>query len=247
MMSLQLVRRVFAALFFAALLAICCLTQTATSYAYEGIQIEFPTGGQLRIENELGDVAAEIWKEKYIYISTSEGGSSARGASAVIENRSQGFAIRVIRRPGVSTTGVASTAPINLTIQIPESSHVDIATGNGQVSMQGMPSSATIKSVAGDIKVGFLEPANADIAATSTNGQVRSELPQLPRENGHLLRKRLGTGGQSLTVNSGTGNISLSLTSDPHSLPVADRTNREPPNALRAEVNTKAAGTPAPA
>ncbi len=247
MMSLQLVRRVFAALFFAALLAVSCLTQTATSYAYEGIQIEFPTGGQLRIENELGDVAAEIWKEKYVYISTSEGGSSARGASVVIENRSQGFAIRVIRRPGVSTTGVASTAPINLTIKIPESAHVEIATGNGQISMQGMPSSATVKSIAGDINVAFLEPANADIAATSANGLVRSELPQLPRENGHLLRRRLGTGGQSLIVNSGTGNISLSLTSDPHSPLVADRTNREPPNALRAEVTTKAAGTPAPA
>ncbi len=49
-----------------------------------------------------------------------------------------------------------------------------------------------------------------------------------------------------MIVNSGTGNISLSLTSDPHSPPVADRTNREPPNALRAEVTTKAAGTPAP-
>ena len=255
-MFLKSVRRVF---FFPALLVVSCLAQTATagspsgqpawgagSDAYDGVQIEFPASGQLRIENELGDVAAEIWKQKYVYVTTSEGAASSKGSSVVIENRNRGFVIRVVRRPNVSGAYVASPVPINLTIKIPESAHVEIATGTGRISMRGMPSSATVKSVAGDVKVEFLEPANADIAARSTGGLIRSELPQLLSENGHVLQARLGTGAQALSINTETGNITLSATSDTRR-PVALEATNTPPNPLSAEVATKAAGTPAPA
>jgi DUF4097 and DUF4098 domain-containing protein YvlB len=43
-----------------------------------------------------------------------------------------------------------------MNIKIPESAHVDMATGNGRISMRGMPSSLTVKSLAGDVKVEFL-------------------------------------------------------------------------------------------
>jgi VWFA-related protein len=259
-MFLKSVRRVSAALFFPALLAVSCLAQTATagspsgqpawgagSDAYEGVQIEFPASGQLRIENELGDVAAEIWKQKYVYVTTSEGAASSKGSSVVIENRNQGFVIRVVRRPNVSGAYVASPVPINLTIKIPESAHVEIATGNGRISMRGMPSSATVKSVAGDVNVEFLESANADIAARSTGGLIRSELPQLLSENGHVLQARLGTGAQALSINTGTGNITLLVTSDSRRPVALEASNTKPPNPLSADVAIKAAGTPAPA
>jgi len=246
-MFLRSFRRVLAALFFPALLAVSCPAQTATSDVYEGVQIEFPVNGQLRIENELGDVAAEIWKQKYVYVTTSEGAASSKGSSVVIENRNPGFVVRVVRRPNVSGASGASLVPINLTIKIPESAHVEIATGNGRISMRGMSSSATVKSVAGDVKVEFLESANADIAARSAGGLIRSELPQLLSENGHVLQARLGTGAQALSINTGTGNITLSVTSDSRRPVALEATNTKPPNPLSAEVATKAAGTPAPA
>ena len=246
-MVLQPVRRVLAALFVPALLAVSCLAQTATSDPYEGVQIEFPAGGQLRIENQLGDVAAEVWNQKYIYVTTSEEAGSSKGSSVVIDNRNQNLVIRVVRRPNVSRASVTSLVPINLTIKIPASARVDIATGNGRISMRGMPYSATVKSVAGDVKVEFLETADADIAARSTRGRIRSELPQLQSENGQVLRARVGKGAQALTINTGSGNITLSVTSDSPRSVASDATNTKPPNPLSAEVATKAAGTPAPA
>ncbi len=246
-MFLQSFRRVFAALFLPTLLAVSCLPQTATNDVYEGVQIEIPASGQLRIENDLGDVAAEIWKEKYVYVTTSEGAVSSRGSSVIIENRNQGFVIRVVRRPNASAARAGALAPINLTIKIPETAHVTIATGNGQISMRGLPSSATVKSVAGDVNVEFSEAANADIVAKSPGGRIRSELPQLMSENGHVLQARLGTGAQALSIDTGTGNITLSVNNDTARQVALEATNSRPSNPLSAEVATKAAGTPAPA
>lgn len=245
-MVLQSVRRVLVALLFSTLLAVSCVAQASTKDASGGVQIEFPANGRLRIENELGDVAAEIWKEKHISVTTSEEGAPSRGSSVVIENRNQGFVIRVVRRPNISRASATSLAPINLTIKIPESAHVDITTGSGRIRMRGMPSTATVNSVAGDVNMEFLESADADIAAKSTKGRIRSELPQLQSENGQVLRARLGKGTQALTINTGTGNITLLSTSDSQGSLAVDATNTRPPNPLSAEVATKAAGTPAP-
>jgi VWFA-related protein len=245
-MPVQLLRRVFTALLFPVLLAASVLAQTAPSDAYGGVQIEFPVSGQLRIENELGDVTAEIWQQNYVDIATSEGASISKGSSVVIENRNQGFAVRVIRRPKASVASFASPVPINLTIKIPESAQIEIATGHGRISMRGMPSSAAVKSVAGDVSVEFFQLANADIVARSTRGVVRSELPQLLSENGHVLQARLGTGTQALSITTGTGNITLSLANDSRR-PVLETASSDPVNPLNAKIATKAAGTPAPA
>jgi VWFA-related protein len=235
---------VLAALFLLAVLAVSCLAQTATSEAHDGVQIEFPPSGQLRIENELGDVAAEIWSEKYVYVTTSEGAASSKGSSVVIDNRKRGFVIRAVRRPNLSGASSTPVVPINITIKIPESAHVEIATGNGRISMRGMPSSATVTSVAGDIKVEFLESANADIAARSIRGLIRSEVPQLSSENSHVLQARLGTAAQALSINTGTGNITLSLASTSRHPVGLGASNTKRPNLLGADVATKAAGTP---
>lgn len=186
-MFLQSLKRALAVLFLAALMALSCFAQTAASDAYPGVQIEFPESGKLRIENELGEVKAEIWKEKYVYLTTDQGANSSKRSSVTIDKTEQGFVVRVIRRVG------EPVAPINLTIKIPASAHVEIVTGAARISMRGVPSSATVKSVSGDVKVEFLESADADLVARSTRGSVRSELPQLLSENGHILQARLGT------------------------------------------------------
>jgi len=245
-MFLPSLKRVFAVLIFPAVLAGSCFAQTTTSDAYEGVQIEFPANGQLRIENQLGDVAAEIWKEKYVYVTTNEGIASPNHSSVIIEHRNQGFVIRVVRQPSVAVVPAASFVPIDLTIKIPESAHVQIVGGNGRIAMRGMPSSATVKSVAGDVKVEFLESANADIALRSAQGLIKSEIPQFLSENGHVLQARLGVGVQTLRINTETGNITLSLTSYSPG-PLMSETAGTRPDPLSPEATTRAAGTPAPA
>jgi len=245
-MFMQSVTRVLAVLFCSALFGVSCLAQTAAGGADEGVQIEFPVGGQVRIENNLGDITAEIWKQKYIYVTTSEGAASSRGSSAVIENRNQRFVIRVVRRRSAAVSSAVALVPITMNIKIPESAHVDMATGNGRISMRGMPSSLTVKSLAGDVKVEFLDSVDADISASSTKGLIRSTLPELRSDNSHVLQARLGTGAQALKINTATGNIALSVTNDSRDLAVGEGTRARPPDPFGTEV-TKAVGTPAPA
>ncbi len=227
-------------LFFPALWTVSGVAQTATG-AYEGVQIEFPAGAQLRIENQLGDVAAETWKEKYIYVTTLEGTVPTKGSSVVIENRNQGFVIRVVRRPNIPIV------PINLSIKFPENARVEIVTGGGRTSMRGNPSSASVKSVAGDVKIEFLGASDADITARSTTGLIKSEIPQVLSENPHLLQARLGTGTQPIRIDTETGNITLSETGSSSAEFVPQTTNAKQPDSLSAEAATRAAGTPAPA
>ena len=240
-MFLQSLKRVLAALFLPALLALSCFAQTDTSESYRGVQIEFPENGKLRIENELGEVAAEIWKEKFVSLTTDQGNNSSKRSSVTIENKGQGFVVRVIRRAGEPVT------PINLSIKIPESAHVEIMTGSARISMRGVPSSATVKSVSGDIKVEFFGTADADLVAKSTSGSVRSELPQFSSENGHILQARLGTGARSLKIDTETGNITLSPTDSSNVNGSSEARDSRLPSLQVDEVPKKGAGTPAPA
>lgn len=221
------------------LLALTVYAQTAGSDASQGLQMEFPTGGQLRIENDLGRVTAESWSQKYVYVTASGEAGRSKLSSVVIENGNQGFTIRVRRRPG------AQVSPIDLSVKFPESARVEIETRDGGVSLRGVPSSVIVKSFAGDLTVELPESANADIIARATKGSVKSELSQSLSENGHLLQTRLGNGARTLRLNSESGNIRLSVMSNSRDLGAepAIRKSLEPE---MSEVPTKAAGTPAP-
>jgi VWFA-related protein len=230
-------KRVLTPVFLFALLTISSFAQTSTSDAYPGVQIEFPAGGQLRIENSFGKVTAESWKQKHVYVTTSEAGAANR-SSVVIENRPRGFLVRVFRRPG------AAAVPIDLNIKFPETAQVEVVTGKGEISLRHLPAAAMVKSGAGDVSVELPEPANVDINARSLQGLVKSKLPQLLSETDHVLQARLGTGGQTLRIESDTGNIALSLASGSRTLETMAGGS---PAALDSLVTTKGAGTPAPA
>ena len=199
--------------------------------------MEFPAGGQLRIANEFGNVAAESWDQKHVYVNASGEPGKSGLSSVVIENGNQGFVIRVVRRPG------AALAQIDLSVKFPASARVEIETGSGQVSLRGIPSSATIKSFTGDVKVEFAESASADILARSAKGSVSSELAQPLTENGHVLQARLGNGTQMLRLNTDTGNITLTLRRD---LGTTEAPVTRLPQ-LASDIPRKPAGTPAPA
>jgi len=236
-MRLNSLIRGIASVFAVLLFTVVCFAQGESTGA--GIQIEIPAGGKLRIENQFGSVAVESWKEKFIHITTSEDTVASKARSVVIENGKLGTVIRVVRRPGVPI------AHIDLAIKLPETARVEIVTGSGRVSLRGLPASAAIRSVTGDTTVEFLETANADIIARSTKGSVKSELPQLLSENGHVLQARLGTGAQTLRVNSEAGSIRLldesrsAIDSRPAKKVLVDAPTQDLP--------TKAAGIPAPA
>ncbi|HEV7743715.1 MAG TPA: VWA domain-containing protein [Pyrinomonadaceae bacterium] len=234
-MFLRPLTRVIAALFLSTLLALAGVSQTPASDTPPGLQMEFPAGGHLRIENQLGNVTAESWNQKHVFVSASGEAGVSRLSSVVIENGSQGFVIRVTRKPG------APDAPVDLSIKFPDTAQVEIQTGGGQVSLRGIPASATVKSIAGDVNVEFPESANLDIVARANQGAIKSELPQPLSENGHLLKAKLGDGTQALNVNSETGNITLSLLKD-----FGDRGGKNPPEPAMTDVPIKGAGTPAP-
>ena len=224
---------------FLLLLALTGFAQTAGNEASQGLQMEFPAGGQLRIENDLGSVTAESWSQKYVYVTASGEAGSSRLSSVVIENGNRGFVIRVRRRPGTPVS------LIDLSVKFPESARVEIETGKGRVSLRGIPSSVIIKSFAGDLNVELPEPANADIVARATKGSVKSELSQSLSENGHLLQTRLGDGARTLRLNSESGNITLSVVSNARAF-ATEPAMRKSPEPTLSEVPTKAAGTPAP-
>jgi len=235
--------RVIAAALFSALVTLSCLAQTAPSNAFEGIQIELPASGHVRIENQFGEVAAEVWKEKYVSVSAKiEGTMPFARSPVVIANTPQLLAIRIVRRP---TDPVAA---VKVTIKVPENARIEILTGKGPASLRDTPLWASLKSTSGAVRVEFVGQPDADIIARSVTGVVKSELPQLLSNSGHVLQARIGNGAQTLRINTQSGNISLYQGAGPPVAAISDdrRTNREP-TAEAAVVPIKAAGTPAPA
>lgn len=208
----------------------------APSETPQGIRIEFISGSHLRIENQFGDVDAEVWKENFVTVSaTVEGSKPLARSPVVIENRKQLLLISIVRRP------TDPPLAIRLTVKIPESAHAEIITGKHSISLRGTPSSASLRSVGGDVTVGFSEAPNADILARSITGSVASTLPDFRTSNGHVLQGRLGAGAQTLRVNSQSGGISLALINE-----AEVRSNRVPDELVDLQTPRKPAGTPAP-
>jgi len=234
-MMLLSLNRVIGCVFLLALFTVSALGQTARP----GVQIEVAAGGRLRIENQFGSVSAESWPGKFVDITSTEDAKPLGARSVVIENRNGISIVRVVRRPGTPMI------KIDLTIKFPETARVEIVTGAGGINLRGLPASAVVRSVSGDATIELLETANADIAARSLKGLVKSELPQLLSENGHVLQARLGAGAQTLRVNSESGNITL-LDRSGTSAGVG-KPKKEFLDPLPQETPTKAAGTPAPA
>jgi len=235
MFSFSLQRVIVVILFFG-LLSLPVSAGEQQSEPVEGIRIEFVSGSHLRIENQFGEIEAEAWKENYISVSTAVEGSKPLARSpVVIENRKQLLSISIVRRP--TDPAVA----IKLTVKIPESAHADIVTGKQSLSLRGMPSSASLRSSSGDIRVEFLEPPEADILARSLTGSVVSTLPEFRTSNGHVLQARWGAGGQTLRINSQSGAIFLAQIAQTGAL-----TKSVVDEQSIAETPRKPAGTPAP-
>ncbi|HKO97757.1 MAG TPA: VWA domain-containing protein [Pyrinomonadaceae bacterium] len=221
---------------FFALAAVGFAGQAAQDGQEEGLRIEIPDDGHLRIENQFGEVSAEVWPEKHIVIeATTEGGAPLTRSPVVIENRKQLISIRIVRRPTDPAT------PIKLSVKLPAHAHLEIVAGKFGVSLRGTPKSSSIRSGAGNVMVEFQGDVNASITARSLKGSVKSELPQLLSE-GQVLQARVGTGDQTLRLTADTGNILL-VPGTAATSGSGNRAGRFP----QAEIQKPAAGVPAPA
>lgn len=235
-------KSVFAVALVSVLATVSCFAQNVPSNAFEGIQIELPASGHIRVENQFGEVAAEVWKEKYVSVSaTIEGTIPFARSPVVIDNTSQLLGIRIIRRP---TDPVAA---VRVNVKLPEHAHLEVLTGKGPVSLRGTPLWASLRSVSGEVGVEFSGPPDAAIIAKSVTGVVKSNLPQLVSSSGHVLQASIGNGAQTLRLNTQSGNISLfpAVTSTV-SENAENRPKKPAPEEEAAEVPIKAAGIPAP-
>ena len=235
-MLLPTAKRVFAALsIFITVLSV--LSQTLPTRPDEGIQIDPPVGGRVRIENLFGEVQLEVWKEKYLSVSAITDPAIALVRSpVVIGNKLQVLGITVVRR---RTDPVAA---IKLSVKIPEGTKVEVVTGKHAATMIGLPASASVTTLTGDVKVELPQPINADISARSLKGTISSTLPDLVSSSGHVLQSRVGGGLQKLRITTQSGAVTLA----PLSLTAKGPTSRRSAEPLSLDPPTKAAGIPAP-
>ncbi|HET6893383.1 MAG TPA: VWA domain-containing protein [Pyrinomonadaceae bacterium] len=218
------------------ILGFCCPSVRAITD--DAIRIDVPAAARVRIENRFGQVAAEVWREKYVSVSANieSSGAAFKRSPIVIEKKAQLLLISVIRRP------TDPEAQISLTIKLPEGAHAEILTSIGSITMRGLPASATLKSEAGDIRAELGYPINADISAQTAGGSIRSELAAPLTAGGRLLQARLGTGSYLLRINTDRGDITLSTAS---SLSTESTSASELPRLSNTESSIKGAGTPA--
>ena len=215
------------------------VTAVASTSVDEGVRIDMPSGGQVRIENLFGNIAAEVWKEKYVFVSATILGSSATftRSPVVIETRNQLLSISIIRTP------VDPVAAIGLTIKMPEDAHAEIVAGGGTIASRGLPLWVPLRSVSGDIRAELSPPLNADISARSENGVIRSELAAPLEAAGHLLQTRIGPGERILRISTATGQITLALGNQENNLA---GNKKRPPRLIASQTVSRGAGTAAP-
>jgi VWFA-related protein len=198
------------------LIAVLCLALVAHAgpsiptrgfQSTEGLRFELPANGNLRIENLLGGVIAEVWKENYVsVVAITDSGRQSR-SPAVIQRTDSLLSIRVAR-------GTAGAPRINLQLRIPERAHTAIITSDGSVEVLGTPAALLIQTVSGEIRAELTKNVDADVVADSKTGNVSTSFSsvQVSHASRPQLQARLGKGGRAVKLFSQAGNITLATT-----------------------------------
>lgn len=213
----------------------------------DGVRIDLPANGRLRIENRRGGVSVEVWNEKYVAITAATSDVRSAAAPVRIERTDGQLAVSVA---ALDAGASAPAVEITLNLFIPAHAQVIIVTDGGEVRLRGLPRSVSAQTAAGDIRVEVQEPVDADVTAQSRRGTVAvmrdPEMPAQPaHSDGGEVQMRLGAGGKVIRLRSESGRITLSATTVAREGAAPDR--RPPSLGLPAGEKTGAAGTPAPA
>ena len=248
--------------FFVQLIAVWALLcsqiafRNSAAAAQEGLRLELPDNGNLRVENLRGGVIINVWNEGYVSVSAiSDRGELAR-SPAVVQRTDTLLAVRVTR-------GSATSSRINLQLKVPAAAHLAVVTGDGSIEISGSPAALLAQTISGEIRLEIPNDARADVTAESKTGTVTSSLANAAVKPAQRpqLEARLGNGGRRVRLYSQAGNIAvaqISNTETAQSLPATTQTERsealqprEPakpeqrPELAGSDSAKPAAGTPA--
>ena len=221
------------------LLFLSSTTASSQERLDEGVRIALPATGRLRVENQFGGVSAEVWPEEYVSVTAIiQNGAAFRRSPLVIENTDERLSISVLRTP------VDPAVTIGLSVKIPVRARTDLITSSAEISLSGIPSSASLTSRSGNIVALLAEPLNADIQVRAPNGVIRSELSAPLSAGGHLLETLVGNGERQLRINAGIGNVTLTLASRAR-YATDSAVERQRPQLIRSAPAVIGAGMPA--
>ena len=104
-----------------------------TARADGEIRFDLPAGGQLKVRNDYGNVAVEVWNNEFLGVSANIGGetgSRLRQSPILIESRGLTMSITVVRRP------TDPVVPIDLTIRISADVEISARSKRGTIKSQ---------------------------------------------------------------------------------------------------------------
>jgi VWFA-related protein len=221
----------------------------------EGLRLELPANGNLRIENQRGGVMVELWPENYVSVAAITDSGQQSRSPAVIQRSDSLLSIRVARGP----------QHINLQLRVPARAHAAIVTNDGSVEVRGTPAALLVQTVSGEIRTELTEKVGADVIAESKTGSVSSSLSslQVSQASRPQLNARIDKGGKVIRLFSQAGNITVAGAGDESSrivstasaTPMQRRETLEPtalpgpkqrPDLIGQDKKATGAGTPAP-
>lgn len=221
----------------------------------DGVRLELPANGNLRVENLRGAVIVETGNDAFVSVAAvAENGERVK-SPAVIQSTQGLLSIRITRAD--------KAPPVHLTLRIPARTHAAIFTNTGSVEVRGVPRALLIQTVSGDIRLDVPRDPNATVVAESKTGSVSSSVASLAVNEAERpqLSARLGTGAANVRLYSQAGSVTVApraevLASDadssatpmrkPSEPSLAARPNKEgPPVLTGSDPNKTGAGTPA--
>src|SRR2546429_1625003 len=233
----------------------------ARSQSDDGLHLELPANGNLRIENLRGGVIAQLWGEDYVSVSAIFDSGKQSRLPAVVQRTDSLLSVRVVRGP-------AGAPRINLELRIPARAHLAITTNEGSVEVRGLPAALLAQTTSGEISVELPDTTGANLAAESKTGTVSSSLSSavVNPASRPQLQARLGNGSKGVRLYSQAGNITLAnataeslgvaaTTPSSSSSPIERRETLEPkavptpkqkPELTGPPQRSSGAGTPAP-
>ena len=131
------------------------------------IRIDVPANGQIKVQNDFGNVSVELWENSYAAVSASiEGSAKFSRSPIVIENRGGRLLISIVRRP------VDPVAAIHLLLKVPE--NVKVLGANDEVLTPRKPE--------------LIGPNNAKSSAGTPAGTPAGEQQETEISEGDVIR-----------------------------------------------------------
>ena len=215
-------------------------TSSARSQSNEGLHLELPANGNLRIENLRGGVITQVWNEDYVSVSAIFDSGQQSRSPAVMQRSDSLLSVRVARGP-------AGAPRINLELRIPARTHAAIITDEGSVEVRGLPAALLAQTTSGEIRVELPDTAGVNLVAESRTGTVSSSLSSavVNQASRPQLQARHGNGSMGVRLYSQAGNITLAkATAESLSVATVPPSSSSPPTERRETLEPKAVPTP---